>query len=511
MKRSLCRCPAFVLVVALLMTSFVPVPAHAVEGTSLVVNTTTQGSINSGQKIWYDLIVPADGAISFSLTASRQYFYMNMYLCNSEMYQYNVSNNSADKWAISAFAMGAGSPAEMSFDHLKAGKYYVLLKASPADNPAVVNTSQFSLTCSFTPAPLDGDIEPNDTKETATEISTDYIGTGHISYEEGYDTNTDFYDWYKVNVSSRGTLDLKFEAVPGQYANVYELKVFNSLATGENDWLSADYTGGSGVVTERSLANLSPGTYYICLKGWFKYYSSYRLAVSFADAPVPITAIVLPKTMTAYVGATFSITPALTPADSTERNLTWTTSNPSVAAVDSKGAVTAVGRGTAVITVKTSNGKTGSCTLVVESTVTATTTKSAVLVNGVRKQFDAFTINGSTYFKLRDLAYVLNGTEKQFAVEWDGAHNAIRLVSGKAYQPAGGELSISAKAATAQATATTSQIYIDGQEVAFVAFAINGNNYFKLRDVAAAFDIGVTWDSKTSTIGIDTTSGNTAG
>lgn len=30
-------------------------------------------------------------------------------------------------------------------------------------------------------------------------------------------------------------------------------------------------------------------------------------------------------------------------------------------------------------------------------------------------------------------------------------------------------------------------------------------NYFKLRDLVEAFDIGVTWDNKTKTIGIDTT------
>ncbi|MGD9676973.1 MAG: stalk domain-containing protein [Vulcanibacillus sp.] len=142
--------------------------------------------------------------------------------------------------------------------------------------------------------------------------------------------------------------------------------------------------------------------------------------------------------------------------------------------------------------------------MIVESTVKASPTKSTVLVNGVNTPFDAYNINGNNYFKLRDLAYVVNGTQKQFEVSWYGNNNAIRLTSGSPYTPTGGEMSISSNTLTKQATATTSKIYIDGRQVSFTAFLINGNNYFKLRDIAEAFNIGVTWDGNTNTIGIDT-------
>lgn len=49
----------------------------------------------------------------------------------------------------------------------------------------------------------------------------------------------------------------------------------------------------------------------------------------------------------------------------------------------------------------------------------------------------------------------------------------------------------------------TSKIYIDGKEVKLTAYTIGENNYFKLRDIAKAFNIGVTWDGTTKTIGID--------
>jgi len=72
--------------------------------------------------------------------------------------------------------------------------------------------------------------------------------------------------------------------------------------------------------------------------------------------------------------------------------------------------------------------------------LTATPTASTVLVNGKNVAFDAYNIGGNNYFKLRDLAYTLSGTEKQFEVEWDAANNAINLVTGKPYTVIGGEM-----------------------------------------------------------------------
>lgn len=141
--------------------------------------------------------------------------------------------------------------------------------------------------------------------------------------------------------------------------------------------------------------------------------------------------------------------------------------------------------------------------------VTAVPTQSPVLVNGTRVAFDAYNINGSNYFKLRDLAYAVNGTPKQFEVGWDGGSNAINLIPGAPYTPKGGEMTLSGDTAPKPATPTTSMILLDGKKASFTAFNIGGYNYFKLRDVAKAMDFAVTWDNATSTIGIDTSEGYT--
>ncbi|MDF2835605.1 MAG: hypothetical protein K0Q63_1245 [Paenibacillus sp.] len=137
---------------------------------------------------------------------------------------------------------------------------------------------------------------------------------------------------------------------------------------------------------------------------------------------------------------------------------------------------------------------------------TAPTTPSAsdVLVDGKNVSFEAYQIAGSNYFKLRDLAMALDGTDSSFDVGWDAAKKAITLTSGKAYKPVGGELAPRSGQAAKSAIQASAKLYADGREVALAAYTIGGNNYFKLRDIAKIFDFGVTWDPKRSLVGIDT-------
>jgi hypothetical protein len=139
---------------------------------------------------------------------------------------------------------------------------------------------------------------------------------------------------------------------------------------------------------------------------------------------------------------------------------------------------------------------------------TAKPTSSHVLVNGTQTSFDAYNIADNNYFKLRDLAYVLSGTPKQFEVGYDGATKAITLTSGQSYTAVGGEME-SSGAGNMAAIPTRSKIYFDGAEISLTAYNIDGYNYFKLRDIGQAFDFGVDWDGARNTIVIDTGKGYT--
>lgn len=138
------------------------------------------------------------------------------------------------------------------------------------------------------------------------------------------------------------------------------------------------------------------------------------------------------------------------------------------------------------------------------ATVSATPTASKVLVNSQAVSFEAYTINGNNYFKLRDLAKALNGSEKQFEVGWDGPNNAIKITRGIAYTPDGTELVPSGRSGIQSATLSTSRVFINGVQANLTAYLIGGNNYFKLRDVGTAINFGVDWNGTANIIAIDT-------
>jgi len=135
--------------------------------------------------------------------------------------------------------------------------------------------------------------------------------------------------------------------------------------------------------------------------------------------------------------------------------------------------------------------------------IIAKSTNSMILVNEKKVEFEAYNINGNNYFKLRDLAKALSGTEKQFDVKYDNDLKQIQLVGGKAYDPVGGELA-KGDGNPKEAKLSDQRVIRAGTIVNFEAYNINGNNYFKLRDISKHFNFGVIYDDATKTVGIDT-------
>ena len=140
------------------------------------------------------------------------------------------------------------------------------------------------------------------------------------------------------------------------------------------------------------------------------------------------------------------------------------------------------------------------------SNLSASPTASTVYVNGSATAFEAYNIGGNNYFKLRDLAYALNGTAKQFEVGYDNATKAITLTTGRAYTPDGGEMARGDGTAKT-ASPTASRIYLDGSELNLTVYLIGGNNFFKLRDLMEAIDVFVGYDNATKAITLDTSRG----
>ena len=128
---------------------------------------------------------------------------------------------------------------------------------------------------------------------------------------------------------------------------------------------------------------------------------------------------------------------------------------------------------------------------------------SPVYVDGAEFDFEAYLIEDRNYFRIRDLAYALNGTPAQFNVEWDSETRSIVFTSGAQYTANGTEMA-GRNDERKLPEPTTAGIVVDGIEVVFNAYNIEGNNFFALRDIADTFDFDVSWDAETRVIYIET-------
>ena len=124
--------------------------------------------------------------------------------------------------------------------------------------------------------------------------------------------------------------------------------------------------------------------------------------------------------------------------------------------------------------------------------VQAQPTNDSLLLDGEAAEAAAYKIAGSNYFKLRDVAALLTGTPKQFSVGYDSAAKSAVITTGQPYQLNGSELK-GEPAAGGTATVSGDSVIVNGQRAKLTVYKINGENYFKLRDLGKALDFYVGW------------------
>ena len=127
-------------------------------------------------------------------------------------------------------------------------------------------------------------------------------------------------------------------------------------------------------------------------------------------------------------------------------------------------------------------------------------TQQALTVDGEAKTAEIYNIDGSNYFKLRDMAALLNGTDAQFSVSYDSEKNMVVVVTGEGYEAQPGDLEIGGEK-SASAVRSAQSVTVDGEEVSDMdAFNLGGNNFFKLRDLGSRLGFGVDYDEAARTM-----------
>lgn len=137
--------------------------------------------------------------------------------------------------------------------------------------------------------------------------------------------------------------------------------------------------------------------------------------------------------------------------------------------------------------------------------LTAVPTNAKLRIDGKEVKCEGYNILGNNYFKLRDIAYLLNGTPVQFKVFWNEAEKIIEIENGE-YEPVGGEcvLGDGTNKIAYRSLVRWINKWWNGRW-----FNINGNNYFAIRDIAYGISYSegtpkctVEWDEANNTIDI---------
>lgn len=140
-----------------------------------------------------------------------------------------------------------------------------------------------------------------------------------------------------------------------------------------------------------------------------------------------------------------------------------------------------------------------------DNTIWANPSQAAIKLNSVLVNAQAYTINDSNYFKLRDIADILKDTNSAFSVGWDSDSGTITIdtatPSENTTDTGYGYVN---KNSFSEAVKSSANIKIDGSPVTLEAYNIRGNNYFKLRDIAQYVNAEIQWDDATYSINIVT-------
>lgn len=117
-----------------------------------------------------------------------------------------------------------------------------------------------------------------------------------------------------------------------------------------------------------------------------------------------------------------------------------------------------------------------------------------IYVNDKPVQFEIYKIENTKYYKIRDVAKAINGTENQFNVVWNTSKKSVEILTETPYTEVGGELQVTNSPEIGQMDINKYHpLYLDGEE-AFGRSIINGNGYMTLPHLSNLTGFETTWD-----------------
>ena len=180
---------------------------------------------------------------------------------------------------------------------------------------------------------------------------------------------------------------------------------------------------------------------------------------------IPATGISLDNTeVKMYAGDAYTLKATITPTNTTSKNVTWTSSNTSVATV-SRGVIIGIKEGTTTITASTNNGKTATAKVTVSKKIIEPYSVS------IDKQAATISVDGKVTLVASITPY--NATNK--TITWTSSDTSVATVNnGVVTGRKAGTTTITAK--TSNGKTATSKITVSAQAINVTGISLNTTN-----------------------------------
>ena len=127
---------------------------------------------------------------------------------------------------------------------------------------------------------------------------------------------------------------------------------------------------------------------------------------------------------------------------------------------------------------------------------------AVIEVDGKLHQLPAYLIEGNYYFKLREVAGMMQGTHGAFRVDWNSQQSSIVITSGVETKEE--KTSAVFDRASYDAVPSSAPVFIDGSYVNLKAYNIGDYTYFKLRDLGETLGFEIGWRERDKRVLIST-------
>ncbi len=131
--------------------------------------------------------------------------------------------------------------------------------------------------------------------------------------------------------------------------------------------------------------------------------------------------------------------------------------------------------------------------------IEAVPSEQKVIFDEVEIDIKGYNIDGNNYYRLRDLAALLTGSDVNFNVEYDEAYNYIEMTRQSGYAKQSGDLTFGNQKIDS-ISESYQRTFVDGDKVILSGYLINNNNYYKLRDLGKVIGFPVDFNEDSNSV-----------